>query len=100
MQKQDLHVNGLNHCNSPKPSLIKCKYYFSQAKVRHYKHIFKDTPLNKQCDNNIINKTTIMMHIAVMNNDNFVVIHRITVSQYTMKCETTTKIYSVRKLNT
>ena len=34
-----------------------------------------------------------------MNNDNFVAIHPRTVVEYIMKCETTTKIYSVRKLN-
>ena len=35
-----------------------------------------------------------------MNNDNFVAIQPRTVVQYTMKCETTTKIYSVPKLST
>ena len=34
-----------NRFNSPKPSLIKCKYYTPQAKIRHYKHIFEDTHL-------------------------------------------------------
>ena len=38
------------------------------------------------------------MHIVVMNNDNFVATHTRTVTQYTMKCKTTTKIYSVCKL--
>ena len=40
------------------------------------------------------------MHFVVMNNDNFVATHLRTVVQYIMKCETTTKIYSVGKLNT
>ena len=40
------------------------------------------------------------MLIVVINNDNFVATHSRTVVQYAMKCETTTKIYSVRKLNT
>ena len=40
------------------------------------------------------------MHIVVMNNDNFVATYPRTVVQYTMKCKTTTKIYSVRKLKT
>ena len=35
-----------------------------------------------------------------MNNDNVVATHPRTVVQYMMKCEKTTKIYSVRKLNT
>ena len=39
------------------------------------------------------------MHIAVMNNNNLVANHRRTVVQ-SMKFETTTKIYSVRKLDT
>ena len=39
------------------------------------------------------------MHILVMNNDNFIATHSRTVVQYTMKCKTTTKIYSVQKLN-
>ena len=39
------------------------------------------------------------MHIVVMNNDNFVAIHPNTVGQYAIECETTLKIYSVRKLN-
>ena len=34
-----------------------------------------------------------------MNNDNFVATYPRTVVQCTMKCETTTKIYSVRKLH-
>ena len=34
------------------------------------------------------------MHIVVMNNDKFVATHPRTVVQYTMKCETTTKIYN------
>ena len=40
------------------------------------------------------------MYIVVMNNDKFVAIYPRTVAQYTIKCETTTKIYSVRELNT
>ena len=40
------------------------------------------------------------MHIVVMNNDNCVATHPRTVVLYTMKCDTTTKIYNVRKLNT
>ena len=40
------------------------------------------------------------MNIVVMNNDNFVETYPRTVVQCTMKCETTTKIYSVRKLHT
>ena len=40
------------------------------------------------------------MHIVVMNNDNFVTTHLRTVIQYITKCDTTTKIYSVHKLNT
>ena len=40
------------------------------------------------------------MRIVVMNNKNFVATHPRSVVQYTMKCETTTEIYSVRKLNT
>ena len=39
------------------------------------------------------------MHTVVMNNDSFVATHAKTVVQYTMKCETTTKIYDLRKLN-
>ena len=35
------------------------------------------------------------MHIVLMNNNNFVATHLRTVVQYTTKCETTTKIYSV-----
>ena len=35
-----------------------------------------------------------------MNNDNFVTTHPRTVVEYTVKCKTTTKIYSVRKLST
>ena len=35
-----------------------------------------------------------------MNNDNFVATHPGTVVQYTIKCKTTIKIYSVRNLNT
>ena len=38
------------------------------------------------------------MHIIVMNNDNFITIHLRTVVQYIMKCEATTKIYSVHNL--
>ena len=38
------------------------------------------------------------MHIFVMNNDNFVANHPRTIVQYTKKCETTTKTYSVRNL--
>ena len=41
MQKQDLHVNGLIHSNPTKPSLTKFECYTpTQAKIRHYKHIF------------------------------------------------------------
>ena len=40
------------------------------------------------------------MHIVVVNNDNFVATHPRTIVQYTIKCETITKIYSVRSLNT
>ena len=40
------------------------------------------------------------MHIVVMNSDNFIATHPRTVVQYTMKCDTTTKIYNVRKHNT
>ena len=40
------------------------------------------------------------MHIVVINNDNLVATHLRTVVLYTMKRDTTTKIYSVRKLNT
>ena len=40
------------------------------------------------------------MDIVVMNNVHFVATHLRTIVQHTMKCETTTKIYSVRKLNT
>ena len=40
------------------------------------------------------------MPIVVMNNDNFIATHPRTVVQYTMKCEITTKSYSVHKLNT
>ena len=70
MQKQDLPVNDLISSNPPKPSLIKCECYTSQAKTRHYKPIFSDTHLNKQRDTNKINKTTVIIHIVVMNNDN------------------------------
>ena len=35
-----------------------------------------------------------------MKNGNFVATHQRTVVQYTIKCKTTTKIYSVRNLNT
>ena len=38
--------------------------------------------------------------MVAMNDDHFVATHPRTIVQYTMKCETTTKIYSVRKLNT
>ena len=38
-------------------------------------------------------------NFVVMNNDDFVATYPRTVVQYTMKCEATTKIYSVRKLN-
>ena len=69
----------------------KCKYFTPQAKIRH-NHIFKDMHLNKQLDINKINKTTIIMHIVVMNNDNFVATHLRTIVKYTMKCEPTTKI--------
>ena len=34
------------------------------------------------------------MHIVVVNKDNFVATHQRTVVLYTMKCETTTNIYS------
>ena len=40
------------------------------------------------------------MHIVVMSNNNFVANHPRTIVQYTMKCETTTEIYTVRKRNT
>ena len=40
------------------------------------------------------------MNIVVMSNDNFVTTYPRTVVQYIMKCETTTKVYSVLKLNT
>ena len=56
--------------------------------------IFNDTHLNKQLGINIINSTTIIMRIVVMNNDNFVAIHPRTVEQYTMKYEIITKIYN------
>ena len=49
---------------------------------------------------NKINKTTIIMHNVVMNDDNFVASQPRTIVQYTMKCETTTRIYIKRKLNT
>ena len=39
------------------------------------------------------------MHNVVMNNDNFIATHPRTVSEYTLKCETTTKIFSACKLN-
>ena len=39
------------------------------------------------------------MYIVIMNNDNFVATYPRTIVQYAMKCETTTKIFSVRKLN-
>ena len=41
-----------------------------------------------------------IMHIIVMNNDNFVATHPRTVVQDTRRYETITKIYSERKLNT
>ena len=40
------------------------------------------------------------MSTVVMNNYNFIATHLRTVVQYIMKCETTTKIYSLLKLNT
>ena len=72
---QDLHVNGLIRSNPLKTSLIKCKYYIPQAKIKHFKHIFKDTHLNKHLDINQINKTIAIMHIVVMNNDILVATH-------------------------
>ena len=89
------HPFQLTQTKSYKVQMLYCP-----AKIRHYKHIYKDMHFNKQWDINKINNTAIIMHIVVMNNENCVATHPRTVVQFNMKDEITTKIYSASKFNT
>ena len=75
MQKKDLYVNGLIRSNSLNPSFVKCEYYTPPQQKLDIISTYSMTRLNKQSYFNKINKTTILLGIVVVNNDQSVPTH-------------------------